>query len=64
MPQADHTDEFGEKLHVHHIIPARQIDDPEERNGMNNLICLCRRCHGVWEEIPGLRPDTRDATAN
>jgi len=57
MLEADHVDKFDEKLHVHHIIPAREIDDAEERNGMDNLITLCRTCHlGKWEQIPGLKP--------
>lgn len=58
MTEADHVDKFGEKLHVHHVIPARAFDDPEERNAKNNLVTLCMPCHhGKWEGIP-LAPQT------
>lgn len=45
----------GMKLHVHHIIPARQFDSPERRNAVENLIPLCVSCHNEWEGIP-LKP--------
>lgn len=45
----------GMKLHVHHIIPARQFDCAEERNAVENLVPLCVSCHGKWEGIP-LKP--------
>lgn len=64
MSEREHIEERGQKLHVHHITPARDIDDPEERNAVENLIALCGTCHlGKWEKIPGLRPDT-ESTAN
>jgi 5-methylcytosine-specific restriction endonuclease McrA len=49
----------GMKLHVHHIIPARQFDSPEPRNAVDNLIPLCVSCHGEWEGIP-LKPQLID----
>lgn len=55
VTQASHIDQWGEKLHVHHIVPARDFDDHEPRNDMDNLISLCRPCHRRWEGIP-LRP--------
>jgi 5-methylcytosine-specific restriction endonuclease McrA len=65
MTEADHVEEHGEKPHVHHVVPAREFDEPEERNAMANLITLCRSCHlGKWESMPGLRPDTREQTAD
>lgn len=57
--EAEHIDEFGTKHVVHHITPARQVDDPEERNAEGNLITLCRgSCHKTWEQMSPLRPDT------
>lgn len=57
--ESDHLDEFGTKHAVHHITPARQVDDAETRNAMENLITLCRgACHRTWEQMAPLRPDT------
>jgi ribosomal protein L31 len=59
MSQEAHIDAHDEKLHVHHIRPAREFDNPEERNAKENLITLCRGCHlGKWEQLAPLRPDT------
>lgn len=30
---------------VHHIIPIRTFDEPEDGNTLDNLIVLCRSCH-------------------
>lgn len=63
MTEADHVAEAGQRLHVHHVVPAREFDDPEKRNAMANLITLCRDCHlNKWEDLPGLRPDSRTAS--
>jgi len=51
VTQDDHSDEYGEKLHVHHLRKAREVDDPERRNAKKNLITLCRDCHKRWEKI-------------
>jgi len=40
MPEEDHKETFGQKLHVHHI------DGDKYNNKMNNLVALCARCHG------------------
>jgi len=62
MTQADHIEKHGESLHVHHITPAREFNDADERNAMENLIALCQQCHlGKWEQIAPLRPDIRPA---
>lgn len=47
-------DEYGEDLHVHHVIPARKFDDSqqEQQNSKENLVALCRDCHERWEGIP------------
>lgn len=49
--QQEHLDKYGEKLHVHHLRKARNIDDPNKRNAKQNLITLCRDCHKQWEKI-------------
>lgn len=63
--EPNHIEEYGTKHSVHHITPARQIDDPKERNAMENLITLCAgECHHTWEQIAPLRPDTANAAAD
>jgi len=52
LEQSDHNG----ALHVHHIQRARDFDDPEKRNSMENLIALCATCHKVWEQMSPLRP--------
>lgn len=59
--QDSHIEEQGRKLDVHHITPARQFDDPDIRNAMENLITLCVPCHKEWEQMAPLRPDTAEA---
>jgi IS30 family transposase len=58
MTQAKHQSEYGCKLHVHHLIKARDIDDAEERNAFGNLVTLCHSCHFNWEKISesGIKP--------
>jgi len=57
--QTEHIEQYGQKLHVHHLRKARDIDDPEKRNAKENLITLCRDCHHRWEKIAdaGLVPE-------
>lgn len=43
---------------VHHIIPLRDFDKPENANTLDNLITLCETCHAKWEGLY-LRPDNR-----
>lgn len=59
VTQSQHIDEHGEKLHVHHLRKARDINDAEKRNAKENLITLCRNCHRRWEKIAdaGLVPE-------
>ncbi|MDD5625029.1 MAG: DEAD/DEAH box helicase [Candidatus Cloacimonetes bacterium] len=35
--------------HIHHIIPFRKFDNPEEANKPHNLITLCPKCHRLAE---------------
>jgi len=37
------------ELDVHHIIPFRRFDDPDEANDPDNLVSLCVRCHRLAE---------------
>jgi len=43
---------------VHHIRPFREfgVENHEEANALDNLVCLCRQHHSKWEGIP-LRPE-------
>lgn len=52
-----HIEEYGQKHTVHHIVKARQLEDApaELRNGMFNLVTMCRDHHiGEWERVPPL----------
>jgi len=66
LTQSEHKVEYDERLHVHHLIKARDIDDPEERNALENLITLCRDCHVEWEKLSdaGIRPQGIDAVGD
>lgn len=59
MTNSEHHREYDASLHVHHIRPLREFDDPCEANDLNNLVTLCHSCHGRWEGIP-LRPQAAD----
>ena len=61
--QEEHKARYGERLHVHHLTKAREIDDAEERNSISNLVALCRDCHADWERVSaaGLRPQITTA---
>lgn len=50
--------ELGKELSVHHIFPVRGFDDPEDANGLINLVSMCEPCHSDWEGLY-LRPDPR-----
>ena len=52
------SSELPREPSVHHIIPIRDFDVPENANYLDNLICLCQTCHSKWEGLY-LRPDTR-----
>lgn len=51
VTQEQHLNKYGEKLHVHHLRKARDVNDPERRNAKENLITLCRDCHYRWERL-------------
>jgi hypothetical protein len=35
----------GKRAHVHHLIPERCFDTPEEAHALTNLVTLCDKCH-------------------
>jgi len=46
-------------LHVHHIVPIRQFEEPEDANFLENLITLCPSCHSDVEgSMPQVDPET------
>jgi transposase len=56
MSQEEHRNQYDVALHVHHITPARQIDNPKERNAVDNLTPLCYSCHRTAEQMVPLYP--------
>lgn len=56
LSQDEHIEKYGMKLPVHHITPARLIDDPAERNSAENLETVCVKCHQKVEYMYPLRP--------
>lgn len=55
----DHRDEHGVGLHVHHIRPVTEFDEPADADTVDNLVPLCRECHREWEGLP-VRPQLTD----
>jgi hypothetical protein len=58
MTESEHIDEYGRRLDVHHIIPARMFKNAAERNAMENLEAVCAPCHQRVEQMTPLRPET------
>jgi len=46
-------DEESSGLEVHHIVPIREFDEPEDANFQENLITLCSKCH---HKVEGAQP--------
>ena len=42
-------DLFGGGLHVHHIRPVTDFDDPDDAHRLSNLTVLCADCHRAVE---------------
>lgn len=63
--QANHQEEFGTGLHVHHIRPLSSYCDKGENvdfehvNRLDNLVTVCVEHHHLWERASPLRLDTR-----
>lgn len=51
-------EELGTDPSVHHIVPIKNFDTPENANYLDNLITVCRKHHSMIEGW-GLKPDTR-----
>jgi len=45
-------DDNGRRLSVHHIVPVREFDDPNEAHTHNNLVQVCDDCHPKLENLP------------
>ncbi|WP_207588313.1 HNH endonuclease [Halomontanus rarus] len=43
-------EELGQNPDVHHLVPVREFDRPEEAHTLSNVITLCRSCHRRVEE--------------
>lgn len=52
IDEVEHKDMYGCELHVHHITPWDEFDDPRERNKLTNLVTLCASCHAKIEHLP------------
>lgn len=53
LPQETYREKSGAKLDVHHIDGSKDNHAPE------NLIALCKSCHGRWNALTPLAPDSR-----
>jgi len=52
MSNAEHTAEYNQAIHVHHIIRYGDFDSCEQANKLANLVTLCRPCHDELEGEP------------
>ncbi|WP_459810417.1 HNH endonuclease [Halopiger thermotolerans] len=41
--------DIGHEPDVHHLVPVRDFDNPQNAHTLDNVICLCRRCHRLAE---------------
>jgi len=49
LSQTKHMKKYDQLLHVHHIEPARTIENDTDRNSPSNLTTLCISCHRIVE---------------
>lgn len=42
-------EEIGQNPDVHHVVPIRSFDDPQDAHRLDNVVCLCRACHSKVE---------------
>jgi 5-methylcytosine-specific restriction endonuclease McrA len=66
LTQSAHQRKHDCALHVHHLLKARDVEDPAERNAMSNLITLCHSCHQRWERLAAanIRPQIPGVTTS
>lgn len=43
--EAEHLNEYGQRLHIHHLIDPTEATNPAVYNAPRNLISLCTPCH-------------------
>jgi len=58
ISQKKSIEKYNQKLNVHHLIKAKDIENPQARNAMENLVTLCKKCHYRWEKMSsaGIKP--------
>lgn len=49
MTRADHQDQYGFDLHIHHKKPVKDFDKPRNAHSIDNLVTLCAACHQTVE---------------
>lgn len=49
LSRSEHREQYGDDLHVHHITPVREFDQPSEAHSLSNLEPLCAVCHPIVE---------------
>jgi 5-methylcytosine-specific restriction endonuclease McrA len=47
--QCEYCGKESKSLDVHHIKPFKLFDDFVEANHIDNLVCLCKKCHRIFE---------------
>ena len=64
MTQADHQQQVGKDISVHHLIPRKFFVGPdgqfdhEQANRVSNLVTVCSKHHLIWEAVAPQRLDT------
>jgi len=52
MTNERHNELYGKNLDVHHVVPLRNFNDPEDANSLGNLVTACKKCHAKYEGVP------------
>lgn len=52
MTRDEHRSEYGLDISVHHIVPVRDFEKPEEAHSLENLVTACASCHKRYEGLP------------
>jgi len=51
------AEEIGREPDVHHIVPVREFEDPQNTHTMRNVVALCRSCHTCVENGDASAPE-------